>query len=78
MGKKPFVDNRSHLVDLVTKLTVNKKEATVAQTRKFVKNLLLLDEIATLDGRPSPLVMLRKEVRQRPSVRKHLAAKNKK
>jgi len=76
MRGKPIVSNRSALVDLVTRLTVNKKEATIAQTRKFVKNLLLVDELATLEGRPSPLVMLRKEVRNRSSVKKYLKGKN--
>lgn len=78
MSKKPFATNRAALVDLVTKLTINKKEATVAQTRRFVKNLLLVDELATLEGRPSPLVMLRREVRGRGRVRKYLSTKNKK
>lgn len=78
MGKKPAVKNRNELVNLITVLTENKNEAGVQATRRFVKRMIEFDAKCTIEGRPSPLVMLRKESRARPEVKKYLATKNKK
>lgn len=78
MPKKPAVENRVELTDVITALTVNKKEATRAQTQRFMKRLIEFDAKCTVENRPSPLVMLRKEVRKRPEVKRWIATKNKK
>lgn len=59
--RKTVVSTRASLANLITRLEGTKHQASVNAIRQAMKRLVQLDAQATLEGKKSPLVMLRRE-----------------
>jgi hypothetical protein len=60
--KRPFVKNERELASLIALAEDGKSQAKIGDIRQAIKILKMADLAATLQGRRSPLTLLRKMV----------------